>query len=127
MVQFKDIFSELRKDTGLSQEKFAEMFHQSSSTISGYETGRNTPSYDLLIQYADYFKVTTDYLIGRTAYDMPPDVLLETLVDDATVRDIIELVRNLPVDRRRALLLLLKDLQFSFAVQEHTNHNIKGG
>ena len=62
MAQFKDLFTELRRDTGLSQEDFAALFHQSGSTISSYETGRNQPSFDMLIQYADYFNVTTDYL-----------------------------------------------------------------
>ena len=44
MAQFKDLFTELRRDTGLSQEDFAALFHQSGSTISSYETGRNQPS-----------------------------------------------------------------------------------
>lgn len=63
MAQFKDLFTELRRDTGLSQEDFAALFHQSGSTISSYETGRNQPSFDMLIQYADYFNVTTDYTL----------------------------------------------------------------
>ena len=74
MAQFKDLFTELRRDTGLSQEDFATLFHQSGSTISSYETGRNQPSFDMLIQYADYFNVTTDYLLGRVPFDMSPSV-----------------------------------------------------
>lgn len=74
MAQFKDLFTELRRDTGLSQEDFAALFHQSGSTISSYETGRNQPSFDMLIQYADYFNVTTDYLLGRVPFDMSPSV-----------------------------------------------------
>ena len=70
MAQFKDLFTELRRDTGLSQEDFAALFHQSGSTISSYETGRNQPSFDMLIQYADYFNVTTDYLLGRVPFDI---------------------------------------------------------
>ena len=70
MAQFKDLFTELRRDTGLSQEDFAALFHQSGSTISSYETGRNQPSFDMLIQYADYFNVTTDYLLGRVPFAM---------------------------------------------------------
>ena len=63
MAQFKDLFTELRRDTGLSQEDFAALFHQSGSTISSYETGRNQPSFDMLIQYADYFNVTTTFSV----------------------------------------------------------------
>lgn len=78
MAQFKDLFTELRRDTGLSQEDFAALFHQSGSTISSYETGRNQPSFDMLIQYADYFNVTTDYLLGRVPFDMSPSVFTDS-------------------------------------------------
>ena len=50
MAQFKDLFTELRRDTGLSQEDFAALFHQSGSTISSYETGRNQPSFDMCVR-----------------------------------------------------------------------------
>ena len=126
MAQFKDLFAELRKDTGLSQEKFAAVFHQSGSAISSYETGRNAPSYEMLIQYADYFNVTTDYLIGRTPHDMSPAVLVEDYVDGTTVKEVIDLLQSLPSNRRRALLLLLEDLHFSASIQGQANQTIKG-
>lgn len=126
MAHFKDLFAELRRDTGLSQEKFAEVFHQAGSTISSYETGRNTPSFDMLIQYADYFDVTTDYLIGRTSHNMSPTILTEKFVDNITIHDVIVLLNDLPPNRRRAVLLVLQDLSFSSSVQEKANQNTKG-
>lgn len=126
MAQFKDLFAELRKDTGLSQEKFAAIFHQSGSAISSYETGRNAPSYEMLIQYADYFNVTTDYLIGRTSHAMSPTILVEDYIDGTSVKDVIDLLQSLPANRRRALLLLLEDLHFSASIQGQANQNIKG-
>lgn len=89
MAQFKDLFTELRRDTGLSQEDFAALFHQSGSTISSYETGRNQPSFDMLIQYADYFNVTTDYLLGRVPFDMSPSVFTDSFIDNVTIQDVI--------------------------------------
>ena len=88
MAQFKDIFTELRRDTGLSQENFAALFHQSGSTISSYETGRNQPSFDMLIQYADYFNVTTDYLLGRVPFDMSTSVFTDSFIDNVTIQDV---------------------------------------
>ena len=35
-----------------------------SSVISAYETGLRLPSYDVLINIAKIFKVSTDYLLG---------------------------------------------------------------
>ena len=127
MAHFKDLFAELRKDTGLSQEKFAEVFHQAGSTISSYETGRNTPSFDMLIQYADYFGVTTDYLIGRTPHNMSPAILTEKFVDNTSICEVLGLLKDLSTSRRRAILLVLRDLSFSSTIQEKANHNSKGG
>lgn len=92
MAQFKDLFTELRRDTGLSQEDFAALFHQSGSTISSYETGRNQPSFDMLIQYADYFNVTTDYLLGRVPFDMSPSVFTDSFIDNVTIQDVTILI-----------------------------------
>lgn len=36
------------------------------NSISRYETGVRKPDYDTLIQLADYFDVSIDYLVGRT-------------------------------------------------------------
>ena len=118
MAQFKDLFTELRRDTGLSQEDFAALFHQSGSTISSYETGRNQPSFDMLIQYADYFNVTTDYLLGRVPFDMSPSVFTDSFIDNVTIQDVISILQKLPDNRRRALLVLLGDIQLSSTIQE---------
>ena len=127
MAQFKDLFTELRRDTGLSQEDFAALFHQSGSTISSYETGRNQPSFDMLIQYADYFNVTTDYLLGRVPFDMSPSVFTDSFIDNVTIQDVISILQKLLDNRRRALLVLLGDIQLSSTIQEQAKKASKGG
>ena len=127
MAQFKDLFTELRRDTGLSQEDFAALFHQSGSTISSHETGRNQPSFDMLIQYADYFNVTTDYLLGRVPFDMSPSVFTDSFIDNVTIQDVISILQKLPDNRRRALLVLLGDIQLSSTIQEQAKKASKGG
>ncbi len=56
----------LREESGLTQEKLAEVFKTKKATISRYETGSRDPKLDTLIDFADYFDVSTDYLLGRT-------------------------------------------------------------
>ena len=58
---------ELRKKNGLSQASFAKMFHASQNTVSQWESGSRKPSYDVVTEIANFFGVTTDYLLGRDA------------------------------------------------------------
>lgn len=57
---------QLREEANLTQKQFAEAVKISNSTINRYETGIREPDYDTLILFADFFKVSTDYLLGRT-------------------------------------------------------------
>lgn len=100
---------------------------KSGSTISSYETGRNQPSFDMLIQYADYFNVTTDYLLGRVPFDMSPSVFTDSFIDNVTIQDVISILQKLPDNRRRALLVLLGDIQLSSTIQEQAKKASKGG
>ncbi len=65
MSEFQKRLKILRKKKGVSQKALAKRFQYGATTISGYENGRNEPSLDILIQLAEYFNVTVDYLIGK--------------------------------------------------------------
>lgn len=59
---------ELRKEKGLSQVALAKELGVDCSTIAKYETGDRLPDLVMLCKLADYFNVTTDYLVGRTPF-----------------------------------------------------------
>ena len=65
---FPERLKQLRKDNGMLQADLAEHFKVSKSAVSGWEVGRNQPSYDILIEMRILFGVTVDYLIGRRNY-----------------------------------------------------------
>lgn len=58
--------NELRKSKGISQLKLALALNTNQNTISRYETGEREPDINTLIQIADYFNVSIDYLLERT-------------------------------------------------------------
>lgn len=72
MRVFQDIFKELRLEKGLSQEKIAEELDVSPALISKWENNLSTPDPMMLDYIADYFNVSTDYLIGRTSMKNNP-------------------------------------------------------
>ena len=57
----------LRQKADLLQRDIADQLHIDRSTYSYYERGKTNPPLDILIKLADYFGVTTDYLLGREA------------------------------------------------------------
>ena len=57
---------ELREQKGISQLKLAMDLSLNQNSISRYETGEREADYKTLVALADYFRVSVDYLLGRT-------------------------------------------------------------
>lgn len=72
-MAYNEILQELRKDRGLSQKQLADIFITTQRTISNWENGRNEPPYDMLVKYAKYFDVSTDYILGLTKNEKSAD------------------------------------------------------
>ena len=57
---------EIRKSKGISQLKLAIDLNTTQNTISRYENGKREPGINELVQIADYFNISIDYLLERT-------------------------------------------------------------
>lgn len=57
---------EVRRSRGISQLKLAIDLNTNQNTISRYETGEREPGITELINLADYFNISIDYLLERT-------------------------------------------------------------
>ncbi|MDW3030867.1 helix-turn-helix transcriptional regulator, partial [Enterococcus faecium] len=64
-MDFGTRLKELRKSKKLTQQQLGDIIHVSKVSISGYERGERSPDRETLTALADYFNVTTDYLLGR--------------------------------------------------------------
>ena len=71
MHKYNDILKELRENSKLTQKELGRIFNLTQRQISTYEVGRNEPEYDVLKQYATYFNVSTDYILGLTKDPTP--------------------------------------------------------
>lgn len=65
-MEFKDRLVKLRKELNLTQEEFAQKIGYTRTAISAWEIGRNEPSNADTVKIADFFNVSTDYLLGKT-------------------------------------------------------------
>lgn len=57
---------ELRVAHNLTQVEFGNKLSVAKQTVSNWENNNIQPSIDMLIKIADYFGVSTDYLLGRS-------------------------------------------------------------
>ena len=64
MQKFAVRLSSLRKERRLTQTEMANAIQKKRSTYSGYETGGKEPDFDTVCLLAEYFGVSTDYLLG---------------------------------------------------------------
>ncbi|PAE66221.1 transcriptional regulator [Bacillus subtilis] len=56
----------LRKSKKLTQEEMASKIGVHRGTYANYERGHRQPDYETLVKIADFFEVTTDYLLRDT-------------------------------------------------------------
>lgn len=56
----------LREDKDLSQKDLGIKLGVSASTIGMYEQDRRSPDAEMLLKIANFFNVSTDYLLGKT-------------------------------------------------------------
>ena len=61
-----DSFKRFRKERGLTQQQVANALNMQKQSWQRYEQGRVVPAATVIINLADFFNVSTDYLLGRT-------------------------------------------------------------
>ena len=88
--------AELRKKKGLSQYEMADRLGVSRGKLANYEQGSRQPDFDTLSKLADFFDVSTDYLLGRTETPRTDNKLPELTTKDE--RDISKKLENILED-----------------------------
>ena len=123
MRRFGDILAELREDRGLSQKQLGALIFVSGGTISNYENGVHYPDVEKLIQLANYFGVTVDYLLGRCTVNLSVDVWEEDLLKGQTTGKVIQNIRDLTTRQKIALATVLHDMHLSAMVGQYGKVN----
>lgn len=65
-TRFSERIRKLREEAGINQPQLAQILEVKTATINRYENNVREPEYATLIKIADFFNVSTDYLLGRT-------------------------------------------------------------
>jgi len=63
---FADRLKEIRNAKGVTQKAMAEYLGITEQAYQKYEYAMREPNHETTIKLADYFDVSTDYLLGRS-------------------------------------------------------------
>ena len=66
MIKFAERLQSLRNEKGVTQREMAALMQIQLRSYQHYEGGDRRPDFEGLVFLADYFGVTTDYLLGRS-------------------------------------------------------------
>ncbi|WP_169712564.1 helix-turn-helix domain-containing protein [Parageobacillus galactosidasius] len=82
----------------MTQKDLADRFNLGESTIGMYERDEREPSFEFVRQLADFFNVTTDYLLGRT--DNPNPLEKDDIPEELnTLAKINELIKKYGIEQ----------------------------
>ena len=92
-----EILRDLRASKKLTQGDLAKMLGLSTNAYQSYERGVSEPNCKALSMLADFYGVTTDYLLGRTNEKLNP---IELLSDDEIEKKLLKAYFSLPAKVR---------------------------
>lgn len=97
------LLSTLRNEKGVCQKALASYLNVSIGTISNYENNVHEPDLDTLCRLADYFQVTTDYLLDRTEFRQSLELINKNITDEYTVSELVNTALELTPENRNAM------------------------
>ena len=103
-MKFGELLASLRRERGILQKELAAYLNVTVATISNYEKGVHAPDYETLVKLADFFDVSTDYLLQRTDSKSSIQTLNQKLVVNYTVSELVNAILQLDQNSMTALI-----------------------
>lgn len=107
---------ELRIKAGLSQQQLAFKLHTTQNSISRYENNQREMDYQTLIEAAELFNVSIDYLLGRI--DDPTFPLENPNPSNYEI-----CLQTIAKSRHMTLCELINDVMAEYRIEQLLNRN----
>lgn len=111
-----------RKQSGMTQKEVADNIGVGQSTYKNYECGIREPNGDTIVELANLFNVTTDYLLGR---EPAPDPFADLNLDAASEMNVIDKYMSLPPNVRACLMDVLVKLGEVAKIRREQEQTVK--
>ena len=121
MRSFGEILTSLREERGIYQKELAAILKVSVGTVSNYENNIHFPDQEALLQLADYFGVTVDYLLGRTSYRYSLDTLNEEYAPGMTVAELVDIIQHFSPQNTASFLDYIELLQLRQKAEDYSS------
>ena len=102
----------LIEERDLTQKQLSMDLHIASSTLNGYVNNNREPDFATLVRFAQYFNVSTDYLLGLSNEKKPAPSSLSPQEGA-----LVHLYRALPSERQELIVEQAKFYQYLEAKQ----------
>ena len=119
-MKFNEKLKELRTDNQLSLMKLAKQIKVSDATIFKWENEINEPKASYIIALANYFKISTDELLGRENFGTGNIEIIGEQLNDKE-KQLLQNFRNLDQDGQTAFLDIIDKISRMY---NKTNQNI---
>lgn len=106
-IYFGQRLLDLRKKSKKSQAEIAQLLGITTAAYQNYENGRREAGYATIAKLADFYGVTTDYLLGR---EPKADPHLDLNLKKADEDEMLKKYMSLPENVRAMLLKVMKEL-----------------
>ena len=119
MAQLGKILAKLRQERRLTKEQLGQVLCVSAGTISNYEKDVHLPDADKLIILADYFHVSTDYLLGRTRIQETQTDFQKKILENKMTFTAFNTFLNLPKDLQQSFAHILSSLELNVMIDQY--------
>ena len=110
MKTLNSILRDLREDNDIKQETLADYLGVSQQTYSNYENGRREIPIEVVKKLAQYYKVSTDYLLSSGAGYLGNLDMNAQFIDNLTLHDVIYNMQALSDADRKDLIKYIRFL-----------------
>ena len=107
-----DTLKRLRTKKGLTSEELCSKIGIKGGSYRNYERNDRKPDYDTLVKLADFYNVSTDYLLGRPTAQPPTDALERLFTEksfSALEEELLRKYMELPHEARQAVVRFIND------------------
>lgn len=111
MKELRIILRDLREDRDIKQKTIASYLNVSQQTYSNYENGYREIPLWVILKLSEYYKVSTDYLLGIDAEHPGSTNLSGKYLDDITLHDVVYDIQQLNTKNRHDLLRYIRFLK----------------